>query len=72
MKDNDVQELFNSLIRSYELLSDSSTSHYLEYNVCVSARIELRGLITDLIRDYPELNICTEDIHPDILDILTD
>lgn len=48
-----VRELFSSLVQSYELLNATEAERYIEYNVGQSTKHDIRGLIEDLMRDFP-------------------
>ena len=60
MTENDkrnVRELLSSLVKSYELLDDSVSERYVEYNVGVSTKHNIKGLIIDLMRDFPSCSL---------------
>lgn len=52
-----VKELFGSLVKTYELLDDSISERYIEYNVGVSTKQSVKGLIIDLMRDFPSCSL---------------
>lgn len=52
-----VKELFGSLVKTYELLDDSISERYIEYNVGVSTKQSVKGLIIDLMRDFPACSL---------------
>ena len=52
-----VKELLTSLIKTYELLDDSVSERYIEYNVGTDTKNSVKGLIIDLIRDFPSCSL---------------
>lgn len=52
-----VRELFSSLVQTYELLNENEAERYIEYNVGQSTKQYIRGLIEDLMRDFPSCSL---------------
>lgn len=48
-----VRELFKSLVQTYEFLNENEAERYIEYNVGQGIKFCLRGVIVDLMRDFP-------------------
>lgn len=57
-----VKELYDSLVRTYNLLDDSTSGRYIEDNSGERAKQSIKGLIEDLMRDFPD---CRGDIYED-------